>query len=41
VDVVHQTRESALARAHEVALASRGRVFVFQDERLTEDTSRA
>ena len=37
VDVVHETRDSALARAREVAAASRGRVFVFQDERLTED----
>ena len=37
VDVVHQTRESALARAREVAAASRSRVFVFQDERLTEE----
>ena len=34
VDVVHQTRESALARAREVASASRGRVFMFEDERL-------
>jgi ribosomal protein S4 len=41
VDVVHQTRESAVARAHEVASASRGRVFVFEDERLTEDTHHA
>ena len=37
VDVVHSTRESALARAREVAQAARGRVFVFQDERLGED----
>jgi tyrosyl-tRNA synthetase len=37
VDVVHQTRESALGRAREVAAASRGRVFVFHDERLTEE----
>jgi ribosomal protein S4 len=37
VDVVHSTRESALARAREVAAASRGRVFVFHDERLMED----
>jgi hypothetical protein len=41
VDVVHQTRESALARAREVAAASRGRVFVLQDERLTEDDHHA
>jgi tyrosyl-tRNA synthetase len=43
VDVVHQSRESALARAHEVASASsasRGRVFVFEDERLQEDPPR-
>ena len=39
VDVVHPTRESALARAHEVAAASRGRVFVFHDERLREDVA--
>jgi ribosomal protein S4 len=38
VDVVHATRESALTRAREVASASRGRVFVFHDERFTEDT---
>ena len=37
VDVVHQTRETALARAREVASASRGRVFTFVDERLIED----
>ena len=37
VDVVHSTRDGALARAREVAAASRGRVFVFHDERLTED----
>ena len=37
VDVVHATREGALVRAREVAAASRGRVFVFRDERLTEE----
>ena len=37
VDAVHRTRESALARAREVASASRGRVFVFENERLQED----
>ena len=37
VDVLHGTRESALARAREVALASRSRVFVFENERLAED----
>ena len=37
VDVVHPARESALARAREVATASRGRVFVFHDDRLMED----
>ena len=41
VDVVHQTRESALARAREVAAAARGRVFLFHDERLVEDTAHA
>ena len=40
VDVVHHSRESALARAREVAAASRGRVFVFEDERLKEETQR-
>jgi hypothetical protein len=39
VDVVHQSREGALGRAREVAWASRGRVFVFEDERLKEDGS--
>ena len=39
VDVVHQTRESAQARAREVASASRGRVFTFVDERLIQDES--
>jgi hypothetical protein len=37
VDVPHSTRESALARAREVAAALHGRVFVLEDERLTED----
>jgi tyrosyl-tRNA synthetase len=37
VDVPHATRESALVRAREVALASRGRVFVFENERVKED----
>ena len=36
VDVHHATRERALARAHEVAAAQRGRVFLFEDERLAE-----
>jgi tyrosyl-tRNA synthetase len=39
VDVAHTTRESALARAREVALALRGRVFVFLNDRLTEDSA--
>jgi tyrosyl-tRNA synthetase len=38
VDVAHATRASALSRAREVAAASRGRVFVFHDERLTEES---
>jgi tyrosyl-tRNA synthetase len=38
VDVVHATRESAISRAREVASASRSRVFVFHDERLTEES---
>jgi hypothetical protein len=37
VDVPHPTRESAIARAREVAQASRGRVFIFENERVTED----
>jgi ribosomal protein S4 len=37
VDVPHPARESALARAREVALASHGRVFVFEGDRVTED----
>ena len=36
VDVSHATRERALSRAHEVAAALRGRVFLFENERLTE-----
>jgi tyrosyl-tRNA synthetase len=38
VDVPHATEESALARAREVALALRGRVFVFYNDRLREDS---
>jgi tyrosyl-tRNA synthetase len=38
VDVPHATEESALARAHEVAASLRGRVFVFLNDRLSEDT---
>jgi tyrosyl-tRNA synthetase len=37
VDVIHRSRESALGRAREVASASHGRAFVFEDERLKED----
>jgi ribosomal protein S4 len=37
VDVVHHTRESAIARAREVAASVRSRVFVFENERLLED----
>jgi tyrosyl-tRNA synthetase len=37
VDVPHGTRESALRRAHEVAAAVRARVFVFGNDRLTEE----
>jgi tyrosyl-tRNA synthetase len=36
VDVVHVTRESALARAREVAIALHGRVFVFESDRVSE-----
>ena len=36
VDVSHATRERALSRAHEVAAALRGRVFLFENEHLTE-----
>jgi tyrosyl-tRNA synthetase len=39
VDVPHAAREGALARAREVATALRGRVFVLEQERLTEDRS--
>ena len=34
VDIVHSSRESAIARAREVAQAARGRLFVFENERL-------
>jgi tyrosyl-tRNA synthetase len=37
VDVAHPTLDEALARAREVAATWRGRVFVFEDERLKED----
>ena len=37
VDVPHANRETALARAREVALASHGRVFIVEGERVTED----
>jgi ribosome-associated protein YbcJ (S4-like RNA binding protein) len=37
VDVPHATAETALARAREVAVALRGRVFVFSNDRLKED----
>jgi len=36
VDVTHATRESALSRARETALAVRARVFVVEGDRLTE-----
>jgi tyrosyl-tRNA synthetase len=36
VDVHHATRERALSRAREVAAALRGRVFLFENERLAE-----
>jgi tyrosyl-tRNA synthetase len=39
VDVVHPAREGALRRAHEVASALHGRVFVFERERLREDVA--
>jgi tyrosyl-tRNA synthetase len=35
VDVAHATREAALARAMEVAQVSRGRVFVYEGDRVT------
>jgi tyrosyl-tRNA synthetase len=37
VDVPHATRDQAVARAREVATTLHGRVFVFENERLTED----
>ncbi|HSC28465.1 MAG TPA: tyrosine--tRNA ligase [Vicinamibacterales bacterium] len=37
VDVLHSSREQAVARAREVAQALHGRVFVFENERLTEE----
>jgi tyrosyl-tRNA synthetase len=37
VDVPHGSRERALARAHEVAASLKGRVFLFEGERLRED----
>jgi len=37
VDVAHATRDSALARAREVADALHGRVLVFEGERIIED----
>jgi tyrosyl-tRNA synthetase len=37
VDVPHASREGAVARARDVAMALRGRVFVFEDERLREE----
>jgi tyrosyl-tRNA synthetase len=37
VDVGHGTRESALARAREVATATHGRVLVFHGDRVTEE----
>jgi tyrosyl-tRNA synthetase len=39
VDVPHATRDEALSRAHEVAIALKGRVFLFQGERLVEHGS--
>ena len=36
VDVPHATREQAVARAHEVALALKGRVFLLEGERVIE-----
>jgi tyrosyl-tRNA synthetase len=41
VDVPHPTRESALARAREVAQASHSRVFVIEGEHITEDQAPA
>jgi hypothetical protein len=37
VDVEHATRESALARAREVAATHRSHVFVFEGDRLRRD----
>jgi tyrosyl-tRNA synthetase len=37
VDVAHATRDSALARAREVAQASHGKVFIVEGERVVED----
>ncbi len=37
VDIVHPSRESAIARAREVTQASRSRLFVFENDRLAED----
>ncbi len=39
VDVQHATLEGALRRAREVAAPVRGRVFVFENERLREDSA--
>jgi tyrosyl-tRNA synthetase len=39
VDEPHPTRESALTRAREVASALHSRVFVFENEKLTEDSA--
>ena len=39
VDVPHGSRERALSRAHEVASAVKGRVFLFEGERLREDAA--
>jgi hypothetical protein len=37
VDVPHAAREDAMARAREVASTLRGRVYVFDNERMTEE----
>ena len=39
VDVAHASRDSALSRAREVALALHGRVFIAEGERVMEDQS--
>jgi hypothetical protein len=39
VDVPHGTRESAVARARDIALALRARVFVLENDRLLKDTN--